>query len=627
MSTKILKLNHLFRCGSGGGGCGGGHHYSKSRLLATPIITASNRNVSTDLLTSETLPPYVNLPYSYAFGRSLNHIIYETIGKRLDDRLKIETGKPIIISHHENIKKTISEFYQDVNRLSKAMYEHLNIKRGDVVGLWSCNTYDWIVIQYACFRIGAILCTVNPFYQSYELDYAIRKGEMKALFMPGHKSRQDIVNRFSTITMKTLEKKADDQNQSTFLLENIITVDGHPFNVSDLPDHHRNIRLFELEKLKQQTGELDSSITNLVLPDDPAVIMFTSGTTGRPKGACLSHFNIVNNVTMCSYRADVKENALFCVPLPFFHAFAGVLGNLIPIASETGGLMIPCLKYDVRQLAQSINEHGATHMMATPTLVIDLLNYLRDNKLQLSTLQEVMAGGASMPIEIAHQLMEFASNCKVRVAYGATETSPCATTFSKKSTIEESIETVGSPLDFVEIKLVDPNTKKIVKIGETGELHCRGHVIMLGYWRDPEKTKESIDEGNWYNTGDLAVMTEKGLIKIIGRTKELIIVGGENVYPREIEEILYTHPAVETVNVIGVPDPRKGEEICAWIQLHKDVKITEDEIREFCKGQLTYFKVPKYILFVDSYPMTPTGKAQKFIMKKMTIEKLNLKTE
>ncbi|XP_027204182.2 putative acyl-CoA synthetase YngI [Dermatophagoides pteronyssinus] len=626
MSMKILKLNRLFRF----------YGQQNAKLLATTFPTAeyiingnSKRNVTTDLFTSEFLPPYVNLPYSYAFGRSLNHILYKTVGNCFDDRLKIENGQPVIISHHENIQKTFSEFYQDVNRLAKAMYEHIGIKRGDVVGLWSCNTYDWIVIQYACFRIGAVLCTVNPFYQTYELDYAIRRGKMKALFMPGHKSQQDIVNRFSSIMMKTLnmeEKKDDDK--IPFLLENIVTMDGDTFNdLNSSVKNNRNIRVLELEKLKQQTGELDSSITNLVLPDDPAVIMFTSGTTGRPKGACLSHFNIVNNSKMCAYRAGVKENSIFCVPLPFFHAFAGILGNLIPIATETGRLLIPCLKYDVRQLAQSITEHNATHLLATPTLVIDLLNYLRDNQLQVPTLCEVLAGGASMPIEVAYQFMEFAPNCKVRVAYGATETSPCATTYSINSTVEESIETVGSPLDFVEIKLVNPKTRQIVKIGETGELHCRGHVIMSGYWSEPEKTKESIDEAHWYNTGDLAVMTEKGLIKIIGRTKELIIVGGENVYPREIEEILYTHPAVETVNVIGVPDQRKGEEICAWVQLHKNVQATEDELREFCKERLTYFKVPRYFLFVDSYPMTPTGKAQKFIMQKMTIEKLNLQTK
>lgn len=571
---------------------------------------------------SPLLPPFVEKPYSYAIGRSTTPLRYKTIGQLFDERLESEDGKPTIISHYEGIKKNFTDLHNDVSNLAKSLHEHLHLKRGDVVGLWYCNSYDWILVQYACARLGLILCTLNPYYQVNELNYALRKADIKALFMPGKNSKQEIINKFSKIINLTLNTKDEDPTLA-LKLENIISLDGDMIEPSDLPSN-RKIKCFHLDKLRQTKGELDSSIIKQVSPDDPALIVYTSGTTGKPKGACLSHFSITNNVRICATRIQISNDSILCLPLPFFHVFAGLLGNLC-ILFNRAQIVIPCLKYNVGQVAEAINVNKVTHMYATPTLAMDLLNYLRNKDIKTPTLKGIFAGGASVPVEIVHQILEYIPSCEyVRIGYGATESGPAATICTPDCSLQESSETVGSPQDYIEVKLVDPQTKNVVKLGETGELHTRGAHIMLGYWKEKEKTESVLDSAGWYNTEDLAVMNEKGLIKIIGRTKEMIIVGGENVYPTEVEEFLYMHPAIETVHVIGIPDARRGEEVCAWVRLHKNSKLTEDELKDFCKDKITYFKIPKYVLFVDEFPLTPTGKAQKFLMRQMTIEKLKL---
>jgi len=290
-------------------------------------------------------------------------------------------------------------------------------------------------------------------------------------------------------------------------------------------------------------------------------------------------------------------------------------------------LVIPGFKYDVKLIVEAIKKHECTHIMCTPTMVIDILDYLEKNKLELTSMRGVMIGGAPVPVEVTHRISRFIPNCDdIRIGYGATELGPCTTACHKSDSFVNRTETVGSPLDFVEVKIVDPQNGNITKIGETGELLSRGHNVMIGYWRDEQKTKESIDESKWYKSGDLAVMDKFGFVKIIGRTKELIIRGGENIYPREVEELLHTHPQVLDAYVIGVPDERQGEEVCAWIKLrNKDSKVTDEEIRKFCKDNISYFKVPRYVLFVDDFPLTSTGKAKKFLMREKSCEILGLK--
>ncbi|XP_027204187.2 LOW QUALITY PROTEIN: putative acyl-CoA synthetase YngI [Dermatophagoides pteronyssinus] len=570
------------------------------------------------------LSPYVQLPYSYAFGRSEGNVIYKTLGQLMDERAEKDSGRPFIVSHHENLKKYYGDFYEEINHLAMAMHDILGIKRGDVVGIWSGNVYDWIVIQYACLRLGAILCTANPFYQSFELDYAIRKGEMKALFMPGKQSRQDYVNNYAKIIRETLSNKFENEGLPLYL-KNIISIDGERYEENDFPSILQ-IKTFELNKLKQFKKEMDRSLIEAVMPDDPAKIVFTSGTTGKPKGACLSHFTLANNVSIVMKQFDVIGEANCCLPLPFFHSFAGVLGNLMPLAFPESQIVIPFLKYNLREFVESIQKHNVSFLFATPTLAIDLFNYVARKNYQLPTLKAVLAGGAAVPEETVYQFKATIPSCTdFRIGYGATETGPGLTGNRVDTSDADKAQTVGQPLDFIEVKIVDQTTNKLVKIGETGEIHTRGHNVMIGYWKEPEKTAKVLQNG-WYNTEDLGTMDERGYIKIVGRSKELIIVGGENVYPREIEEVLHMLPSIEIASVVGVPDERRGEELCAWIKYRENVpQESHEQIREFCKGKLAYFKVPKYFLTVDDFPMTPTRKHQKFIMQKMSIEKLKLK--
>ncbi|KAH7644006.1 acyl-coa synthetase-like protein [Dermatophagoides farinae] len=590
----------------------------------TQIQMISTRNLTSGDNHHDYLSPYVQLPYSYAFGRSQGNVIYKTLGQLMDERAEKDSGRPFIVSHHENIKKYFGEFYEEINHLVMAMHDHLNIRRGDVVGIWSSNVYDWIVIQYACLRLGAILCTANPFYQSHELDYAIRKGEMKALFMPGKQSKQNEVNDFFKIIRETLRNKSENE-ELPLHLKNIITIDGERYDENDFPSNLQ-IKTFELYKLKQYKAELDRSIIEAVLPDDPAKIVFTSGTTGRPKGACLSHFTLANNVSLIMRQFEINGEANCCLPLPFFHSFAGVLGNLMPLAFPESQIVIPFLKYNLRDFVECIQKHNVTFLFATPTLAIDLFNYVSRKNHQLPTLKAVLAGGAAVPEETVYQFKATVPSCTdFRIGYGATETGPGLSGNRTDSSDVDKAQTVGQPIDFVEVKIVNPETKHLVKIGETGELHTRGHHVMISYWKEPEKTAKVLQNG-WYNTEDLATMDERGYIKIVGRTKEMVIVGGENVYPREIEEVLHMLPSIEIASVVGVPDERRGEELCAWIKYREGVpEQSHEELQEFCKQKLAYFKVPKYFLTVDDFPMTPTRKQQKYLMRDISVEKLKLK--
>ncbi|CAG2105153.1 unnamed protein product [Medioppia subpectinata] len=559
------------------------------------------------------------------------------------------------VSEYENISKTFSQFNEDVNKLAKGLHD-LGLRRGDVVGVWSCNSYSWIQVQYACAKLGIVLCTVNPVYQSPELNYALRKGQIKAIFMPGNGSKQEVVNKYQNVLKQTLSAK-EEKESDPLILKDIIFMDG---NYSS-EDAKGGFNYMPITNLVANNGNVDQSIVDDVSPDDPAIIMFTSGTTGKPKGAYLSHFTLVNNALLTGTQFGFSDPITMLIPLPFFHSFAAVLGNIsmtaVPIKS-----VIANLKYDVKLIVESMIKHSATHIIVTPTMpqtagiekyadrrrtsmikhsathiivtptmVIDILNFVEKNSLKLPALRSMLIGGAPVPVEVAHHIQRVIPSCDdVRIGYGATELGPCTTSCHKNDTFEQRMETVGSPLDLVEVKIVDPVSGYITKIGEQegnlGELLSRGHNVMIGYWRDEIKTKEALDEHKWYKSGDLATMDEKGFVKIIGRTKEMIIRGGENIYPREVEELLHTHPEVFDAYVVGVPDERTGEEVCAWVQLkNKDSKITEEEIRNFCKDNISYFKVPRYVLFVDGFPMTPTGKAKKFIMRDESCEKLGLK--
>ncbi len=412
-----------------------------------------------------------------------------------------------------------------------------------------------ITIQYACARVGVILCTINPYYQTGELMYALKKGDVKALFMPGSSSPQEVVNKFGKVLADGLEhdktiKVAEGEDQ--LLLEHIITMDGEAY--SSLPLTKLPLKVHRLDKLKtgKSSADLDASITGLVSPDDPAIIMYTSGTTGKAKGAFLSHFTMLNNARLANigFKREYDEIS-YCVPLPFFHSFAASFGCIAMTVSDFK-LVTPCLRYNTAQVVEAVQKHRTTHITVTPTLAIDLMNYVKrtGSGAEMPSLKCVRSGGAPMPIEVVKQFLNTVpSVTDFRIGYGSTELGPASTHSRSWYTLEQRIDTVGTPCDFVEIKIVDPVTRKITKLGEPGEICSRGYNNMIGYWKDPVKTAEVLDQAGWYYTGDLGTLNENGFLKVVGRTKEMIIVGGENVYPREIEELLHRFPGVGTASV------------------------------------------------------------------------------
>ncbi|CAG2102903.1 unnamed protein product [Medioppia subpectinata] len=429
------------------------------------------------------------------------------------------------------------------------------------------------------------------------------------LFMPGSDSKQGAVNNFAKVFDQVLSE-SNKQNGDKLLIEKVIIMDGDKYKLDNL--NKLNIPEYLLSDLIANDGIIEQNVLDEVTSDDPAIIMFTSGTTGKPKGAYLTHFTLGNNALIVanSYDLDHDEKSL-CLPLPFFHTF-GLLGNLGMCATPYK-LVIPNCKYNVKQMVESMARNECSYLYGTPTMIIDTVNYLESNKLKLPSLRGLIAGGSPMPKEVAYRVQKVIPSCTdVRVAWGATEAG-CSGSLSRQSdSLYNRIETVGRPIDHMETKIVNQATRQITKIGEPGEIESRGHNQMIGYWRNPKSTHDAIDASGC----DLAVMTEEGFIKIIGRTKEMIIRGGENIYPREVEELLHSHPAIRDAYVCGVPDDRMGEELCAWIQV-KDaaVKPTESEVKEFCKQKIAHFKVPRYVLFVDSFPLTPAGKVKKFVMR------------
>ncbi|RWS06862.1 acyl-CoA synthetase-like protein [Dinothrombium tinctorium] len=570
------------------------------------------------LTTDDSLPPYVDYPWSYAFGKSKRSLNNRTVAELLQINAQKDGLKTAVASHHENIVKSFSELDADVTSLAAGLHHELGIRRGDVVGIWSFNTYNWIMIQYACAKIGAIVCTINPVYKLPELEYVLRAAKVKSLFMPGRKSKQHPANNhFELISQSQVVHNPDKENH----LSHIVVIDGETQS-----GKIGYIDSLSLNDVMRKDSTVPTEVLSKIQSDDPFYIMFTSGTTGKPKGATLSHHTVVNNALLAASRIQDPDNLVTCLPLPLFHSFAATLGSIL-MSCVPGTVVLPGYWFNTKAVVDSIIKNRCTVLLATPTIIIDILSYIKQSKIVIDSLKTIILGAASVPIEVAHEIQTvIPSATDIRIGFGATELGPCTTVSESTDSVESRLETVGRPLDFIELKVVDPHTLELLKIDERGELLVRGHNVMLGYWGQPEKTKEVITPAGWYRTGDIATMDKNGYIRIVGRTKEMIIRGGENIYPREVEEILHQHPNVEVAGVCGVPDKRVGEELCAWIKLkNSKEQITPEDIKEFCKDKLTYFKIPKYIMFVEHFPMTATGKMQKFIMSEKSSEILGIK--
>ncbi len=535
-------------------------------------------------------------------GPTAPELVHQTIGDNLAATAARYPDRDAMVVVHQDIRQTYAELDATVDRVARGLLG-LGIGRGDRVGMWSPNFAEWVWIQYATARIGAIQVNVNPAYRTSELQYAL-----------AHSGCRLLVTRSSYLTS---EYRAMVEEVAPHLpdLERTIC-----FDTDDWAELLAAGDDVSIEDLRARAAELD--------PTDPINIQYTSGTTGHPKGATLSHVNILNNARFVGHGCGYTEADRIGIPVPYYHCFGMVMGNLAATAFGAA-MVVPSPTFDPGAVLAAIESERLTSLYGVPTMFIAELGHPDLATTDLSTLRTGIMAGSPCPVEVMKRVIDEMGMAEVTICYGMTETSPVSTQTGPDDSVERRTSTVGRVHPHVEIKIIDPATGDTVERGSadvpiSGELCTRGYSVMLGYWDDPARTAEAIDDEGWMHTGDLATMDEDGYVNIVGRIKDMIIRGGENVYPREIEEFLYSHPDIEDVQVIGVPDDRYGEEIMAWVRLGDGATVTEDDVRDFCRGRIAHFKVPRYVRFVDAFPMTVTGKVRKVEMRETSIAELGL---
>jgi fatty-acyl-CoA synthase len=531
---------------------------------------------------------------AYAHGPSEIPLLGATIGRMWDDVVAAHGPRAALVSRHQGIRWTYAELHEQVERCARALLA-AGVEKGDRVGIWSPNNAEWVIVQFATARIGAVLVNINPSYRKHELEYALGQSGCALLILAPRFRDADYRELLAAIDAPTLRRSVVLGAQWDELLAKADLVGD--------------------DALAARAAELDF--------DDPINIQYTSGTTGFPKGATLSHHNILNNGFFIGETLAYTPEDRVCIPVPFYHCFGMVLGNLAVI-THGGCIVLPGESFDARSVLETVAEERCTSLYGVPTMFIAELADPEFASFDLTTLRTGIMAGSPCPIEVMKRVSGEMHMGEVTICYGMTETSPVSTQTRRGAPLEKQVSTVGRVHPHVEVKIVDAAARRTLDRGETGELCTRGYSVMLGYWDNPEATDEAIDAAGWMHTGDLAVMDEEGYVNIVGRIKDMIIRAGENIYPREIEEFLYTHPAIADVQVIGIPDERYGEEVCAWVVLNEGADLGEERLKEFCRGKIARFKIPRYVRFVDAFPMTVTGKVQKFKMRELEIEERGL---
>ena len=541
----------------------------------------------------------MNKNLAYTYGASDISLIGETIDQNLRKTVEKYPNKEALISVHQDYRVTYAEFYAQVTAVAKGLIA-LGVKQGDRVGIWSPNCYEWTLLQYATAKIGAIMVNINPAYRTSELIYVINQSGISYIFAaPQFKS-------------SNYKKMIDDAREFTETLRKEVYW-GESWQ------HF----LADGEKV---TDEKLLSFEEKVQFDDPVNIQYTSGTTGNPKGVTLSHHNILNNGYFIGIRMNYTEKDRVCIPVPFYHCFGMVIGNLA-CTVHGATMVIPNDSFDATKTLEAVEKEKCTSLYGVPTMFISELYVLDKQPYDLSSLRTGVMAGALCPPEIMKRVKEQMNMHEITICYGMTETSPVSTQTKIGAPFEKQIYSVGTIHDHLEIKIINPETKAIVKRGENGELCTRGYSVMLKYWNSPQATQQVIDEQRWMHSGDLAMMDEDGYIHISGRIKDLIIRGGENISPKEIEDFLYTYKGVMDAQVIGVPSKKYGEEVMAWIKPKEGVTLTEEELHDFCKGRIAHYKVPRYWKFVEEFPMTISGKIRKVEMREISARELGLEDE
>lgn len=572
-----------------------------------------------DTIASRQLASFSTQDASYLSATSNTPLMGETIGDCLDRICATYPERDALISRHQNLRYRWSELHQEVERVARGLLA-MGITRGDRVGIWSPNRAEWTLIQYATAKIGVVLVNLNPSYRGHELAYALKQSGAATLLFQASFKGSDYVAILEELFPEATSPQGREGISNAALpeLKRLIC-----FEAGDaLPGmlHWQDV-LNGADKVPHEAMlEIQRSLTF----DDPINIQYTSGTTGAPKGATLSHHNILNNGFFVAERMNLSEHDKLVMPVPLYHCFGMVMGNL-GCLTHGAAIIYPEAGFDPLATLQAVSEEGATAMFGVPTMFIAELEHPRFSEFDLSSLRTGTMAGSICPIEVMRQVIERMHMSEVTIAYGMTETSPVSLQTTREAPLEKRVSTVGTLHPYLEIKIVDPETGRVVPRGEKGELCTRGYSVMLGYWNNPEATTKAIDSGRWMHTGDLATLDEDGYVTIVGRIKDMIIRGGENIYPREIEDFLYMHPAVSDVQVIGVPDERYGEEVMAWVKLKEGEHLDAQGLKDFCQGQIAHFKVPRYIKFVDEFPMTVTGKIQKFKMRETATAELGLK--
>jgi fatty-acyl-CoA synthase len=539
----------------------------------------------------------VSLAPSYAAGTSDLPLLGETIGDNFGRTAARVPDAEALVDCATGRRWTYRELDFAIDVLALGLLD-LDLAVGDRVGIWAPNCAEWVLIQYACARIGVVLVNLNPAYRTHELAFALNQSGCVVLVSAPEFKTSSYVEMVEAV------------RSDVPALETVVYLGTPEWDVLAYGS-----RSAATDRVRARAA--------LLTPDDPINIQYTSGTTGFPKGATLSHHNILNNGLFIGEGCRYTEADRVCIPVPFYHCFGMVLGNLA-VTTHGACIVIPALGFDPALTLRAVQQERCTSLYGVPTMFIAELALPDFASYDLTSLRTGIMAGSPCPVEVMKRVVTEMHMAEVTICYGMTETSPVSTQTRADDDLERRVSTVGRVHPFVEVKVIDPETGLTVGRGQPGELCTRGYSVMLGYWGEPERTAEAIDRARWMHTGDLATMDDEGYVNIVGRIKDMVIRGGENVYPREIEEFLYTHPAVADVQVVGVPDEKYGEELCAWIVVRDGQTIAAEDVREFCAGRLAHYKIPRYVLVVTEFPMTVTGKVQKFKMRADSIEAFGL---
>ena len=560
------------------------------------------------------------LAASHARGATTPPLIEQTLGAFFDAMVEQVPEREALVVAHQQRRYTYRQLQTESRRLASALLG-LGLKPGDRIGIWSHNNAEWVLMQLATAKTGLVLVNINPAYRTAEVEYALNKVGCRALVtMPRFKT-SDYLGMLRELAPEWAHARPGQPLESQTLphLQHAIWIDV----AGEGADEPGFTRFSDLMKTGDPQDARLAQVARLLHNTDPINIQFTSGTTGFPKGATLTHRNILNNGFFIGEAMKLTEADRLCIPVPLYHCFGMVLGNLA-VLTHGGCIVYPNDAFDPLTVLETVQKEKCTGLHGVPTMFIAELDHPDFAKYDLSTLRTGIMAGSPCPIEVMKRVQRDMNMGEVTIAYGMTETSPVSCQSSTDTPLDKRVSTVGLVQPHLEVKIIDPETGETVPRGATGELCTKGYSVMQGYWGDDARTREAIDAEGFMHTGDLATMDEEGYVNIVGRSKDMVIRGGENVYPREIEEFLYRHPKIQDVQVVGVPDQRFGEELCAWIVVKPGQTLNEDEVRDFCKGKIAHYKVPKYLRFVTEFPMTVTGKIQKFKIREQMQQELGL---